>query len=118
LVPVLADENIPRTVVELLRAKGYDVKWVVEAGLQGADDNSLYKLAVEEQRVVISFDDYFAQRAHIDERHPLGVVILKFKPNNAQEVALLLNEALNIVGDLQGKLVIVQRTRIRVRRLG
>lgn len=31
MVPVLADENIPRTVVELLRAKGYDVKWVVEA---------------------------------------------------------------------------------------
>jgi len=31
LVPVLADENIPRTVVELLWAKGYDVKWVVEA---------------------------------------------------------------------------------------
>ncbi|MFA0734635.1 MAG: hypothetical protein OGMRLDGQ_001135 [Candidatus Fervidibacter sp.] len=117
LARVLADENIPRCVVELLEQLGHEVKWVVKAGLQGIDDDTLYDLAVEEGRIIVSFDDYFAQRAYVHSRRPTGIIILKFKPRSAFEVRTRLQEVLAEVGELAGKLIIVQRTVVRVRAL-
>ncbi len=114
---LLADENIPRSAITFLRSLGHEVKWVVEEGLQGTGDDALYEIAVAEQRILVSFDDYFAQRAYADKRRPAGVIVLKFKPRNTQEVVERLRSALADVGDLRGKLVIVQRTIVRVRPL-
>jgi predicted nuclease of predicted toxin-antitoxin system len=115
LARVLADENIPFSAVELLEQLGHEVKWVVSAGLQGADDETLHDLAVAEKRIIVSFDDYFGQRAYTCPERPPGIVILKFKPRNASEVRTRLQEAIAEVRDLSGKLVIVQRTIVRVR---
>jgi predicted nuclease of predicted toxin-antitoxin system len=117
LALLLADENIPRLAVEMLRQLGHEVKWVIEEGLQGADDDVLYNLAVSEQRVVVSFDDYFSQRTYAESVRPAGVVTLKFKPKDTQEVTDRLRDALAAVGDLNNRLIFVHRTRVRVRTL-
>mgnify|MGYP001774225561 CR=1 FL=1 len=117
LARVLADENIPRCVVELLEQLGHEVKWVVKAGLQGIDDDALYDLAVEEGRIIVSFDDYFAQRAYVHSKRPPGIIVLKFKPRSAFEVRTRLQEAFAEIGELSGKMIIVQRTIVRVRTL-
>lgn len=62
----LADENIDRPVVEKLRGRGYDVA-SVDAEEKGISDEKVLDKAVEENRVIITFDKDFSE---IDRDHP------------------------------------------------
>jgi hypothetical protein len=75
----------------------------------------LHDLAVAEKRIIVSFMTTLGQRAYTCPERPPGIVILKFKPRNASEVGTRLQEAIAEVRGLSGKLVIVQRTIVRVR---
>jgi predicted nuclease of predicted toxin-antitoxin system len=113
----LADENIARSTVQMLRDLGHNVKWVVEEGLQGVDDEVIYRLAVAEGRVVLTFDSDFSQMVYASEEQPGGALVLKFKPRDTQECNQRLSQVLDAIGDPTGRLVIVSRYRVRVRPL-
>jgi uncharacterized protein with PIN domain len=49
-VAFLTDENIFAAITRWLRAQGFDVRDVREAGLAGTSDRTLMKLAQQEQR--------------------------------------------------------------------
>lgn len=54
----LANENISRTSVTLLRESGHDVRWVSES-LPSIKDELVLHLAAAEGRIIITFDsDY------------------------------------------------------------
>lgn len=55
----LADENISPVVVEQLRKRGYDVFDIKEEGKRGLADNEIAKLAVKEERIIITQDKTF-----------------------------------------------------------
>jgi predicted nuclease of predicted toxin-antitoxin system len=55
----LADEHIPRTVVETLRSQGIDVTWAAETGRQ-ASDASHVATALKEKRVILTEDADFS----------------------------------------------------------
>jgi len=55
---LLADENIPRTVIVTLRGKGYDTVSVYELR-PGMRDEDVVELAVKERRIIITFDKDF-----------------------------------------------------------
>ena len=68
----LVDEMLPHAVAEVLRGKGHDAVAVFELGRQGAPDEDVFDLAVQEQRVVVTenFADFAAlveQRQANDE---------------------------------------------------
>lgn len=100
---LLADEHIPLCTVELLREMGHDVEWVCEAQLQGTEDDLLRDLAVSEQRVTVSFNDYFAQRAFFDNTHPSGVITQKFQPKDTADIDDRVGEAVACVEDFTEK---------------
>jgi len=115
LLQWLLDEHIARSTVEMLRDLGYDVKWIVEEGLQGADDEVLYQLAVAEQCVILTLDSDFGQMVCIRSDRLAGALILNFKPRNTEECNKRLRGVLERVGDPTDRLIIVSRYRIRVR---
>ena len=55
---LLADENIPRVVVERLRNAGIDAQWIAEQ-MPAADDEEVLSLATETNRVLLTFDKDF-----------------------------------------------------------
>jgi hypothetical protein len=78
---LLADENLPKPIVEMLRAAGHDVLWA-RADLAGAKDGVLLDIAEAETRLVLTLDKDFWQLA-VQRRAPLersGVILFRTAP--------------------------------------
>ncbi|HEX4228241.1 MAG TPA: DUF5615 family PIN-like protein [Bryobacteraceae bacterium] len=87
---LLADENFPKPVVEMLRAEGYDVLWA-RTDHAAARDVVLLDLAEAEARIVLTLDKDFWQIA-VQRRSPLeqsGVVLFRVHPATPERLALL-----------------------------
>ena len=87
---LLADENLPKPIVEALRAEGHDIRWA-RTELAGARDTVLLDLAESEARIVMTLDKDFWQIA-IQRRSPLeqsGVVLFRVHPATVQTLAPL-----------------------------
>lgn len=56
---VLVDENIPLMTVETLRAVGHNVQDVRGTIGEGMLDAAMWKLAQQEERLLITTDKYF-----------------------------------------------------------
>ena len=116
---VLLDQNIPRPVLQWLKAERPD--WAVdhasEVGLAGKPDVEVFRWAQERGAIIITFDEDFAdQRAFpVGEHH--GVVRLRIWPTSVTETQNAIRLLISAVPgrELCGALVIVGRTRIRVR---
>jgi predicted nuclease of predicted toxin-antitoxin system len=120
---VLADQNIREAVVAFLRGNGFDVVSARENDLPGASDESLYRMAIADQRVIITHDRDFGRLAVFAEEHPPGIVYLR--PGHLdtaftiQQVRQLLAASLDVVPPF---MVVADQTsaelRIRVRSFG
>lgn len=78
---LLADENFPKPIVEVLRAGGNDVLWA-RTDCSGWKDAALLDLAESKGRILLTLDNDFWQIA-FQRRVPLqqsGVVLLRVHP--------------------------------------
>ena len=78
---LLADENLPKPTVEMLRATGHDVLWA-RTDCSGWKDAALLDFAESEARVLLTLDKDFWQIA-VQRRAPLeqsGVVLFRIHP--------------------------------------
>jgi len=76
---VIADENVPKSLVRLLRKLGVEVYTVAELGLSGASDYEILKFANEHSAVVLTMDVRDFVRLHRDGFNETGVIIVRFK---------------------------------------
>lgn len=58
----LANENLPLDVVEALRNSGHDVAWI-RTDAPGSKDRDILHRAVNEQRILLTFDKDFGDLA-------------------------------------------------------
>lgn len=87
---LLADENFPKPIVEVLRSEGHDVFWA-RTDHAGATDVFLLDLAEAEARIVLTLDKDFWQIA-VQRRRPLersGVVLFRVHPATPDSLAPL-----------------------------
>jgi predicted nuclease of predicted toxin-antitoxin system len=78
---LLADENFPKPMIDLLRADGSDVSWA-RTDCPGLKDSALLDFAETEARIVLTLDKDFWQIA-LQRRVPLersGVVLFRVHP--------------------------------------
>ncbi len=109
---LLADENIPRTVITQLRRKGYDIisVWELKPGIS---DEEVIELAIRESRIIITFDKDFGRIA-LTKPNITGVILLRIPPLNPQYIANKVLAVLGSVENLYGKLVIVRKRTIKI----
>jgi hypothetical protein len=69
------DENIGRRGVALLTSAGHDVLTVREQNLQGARDETLFKVCAGEDRVLITLDHDFGQVLRFPPEQSAGLII-------------------------------------------
>jgi len=109
---LLADENIPRTVIIILREKGYDIASVWELR-PGISDEEVVELAIKELRIIITFDKDFGRVALLKPSVP-GIILLRIPPLNPLYIVERILSSLERIENPYNKLIIVRKRTVKV----
>jgi predicted nuclease of predicted toxin-antitoxin system len=113
----LADENVEAPIVAGLRGAGHDVLYIIEVGGSPSDDKVI-DLAYREQRILITNDKGFGEKVFHNKQPVTGVILLRFKKEDAILKSQVLLKAVQQFGhQLIGMFMIVTEGRVRMTRL-
>ena len=114
---ILADENIPLSAVQGLRDSGHDVLWIRESS-PGIADPEIIHIAVDEQRIIVTFDKDFGELAVTgDTQNPPAIILLRISKPSPTVAAAAVDRVLNSRDDWLGHLTVIDDTHIRMRPL-
>jgi predicted nuclease of predicted toxin-antitoxin system len=113
-VRILANENVAGATVQALREAGHDVAWIADDS-PGDSDERVLQRAIDENRVVLTFDKDFGELAF---RRGLsasgGIVLLRLQATDAQAQSRLVIAALAGREDWEGHFSVIENERIRM----
>jgi predicted nuclease of predicted toxin-antitoxin system len=110
----LADESCDFAIVHALRAGGYDVLAVSEITPR-AEDSEVIRLAVREERILLTEDKDFGRLVYSHGQKTLGVIFLRFPTLVRKQIAKDVVKLVRRQGEkLAGCFITVQPGRIRV----
>jgi predicted nuclease of predicted toxin-antitoxin system len=115
----LLDMNLPPAMTEWLRAEGHDAVHVREIGLAGFPDHRVFARAAEDGRIVITFDLDFGEIVALRGASGAGVALLRLRLVRQSRLRERLRVAIAEAAEaLQaGAIIVVEDTRIRIRRM-
>jgi predicted nuclease of predicted toxin-antitoxin system len=117
---ILLDQNVPHAVAEWLTGAraGWTVEHVSDLGMDGMSDRQVFDRAQQSGAIVITFDEDFADRRLFPVGEHCGVIRLRVWPTTIEATKAALDRLLTSVPDvdLRGALVIIDNSRIRIRR--
>jgi predicted nuclease of predicted toxin-antitoxin system len=107
----LLDDNIPYSVKKWFQEKGFEVVKLFEIGLKGADDETIYRYAIENGFTVITLDLDFG---YLFLKFQKGTIIV-LRPHRSvpNEIICLLERSIKVILEKEG-LIVVKPTKIRV----
>jgi len=118
MLKLLADENIPQSTVRFLRDSGCEVVSAKEAGLAGKSDREIIEFATSRGLTVLTLDLEFGQRYYFEAQPPCGVMVLRVKPANPENVNTALRNFLDSEfykgHRLESCLTIISKGRVRI----
>jgi len=112
---ILADENIPRCVVETLRSENHDVAWV-HKDAPGTADHEVFARASAERRLLLTFDKDFGELAFREGllASSCGVVLLRVDAVSPARLAEKVAAVLGSRSDWAGHFSVVEEARDRM----
>jgi len=110
---LLADENIPDELIELLLNKGYEIITAPRA----SKDHEIALIARKKRCVILTQDRDFANIILYPPKSLHGVIRLRFHPPVISDIFPALEDLFNKFSpeDLDGRLVALQRNGFRIR---
>ncbi len=113
----LIDENMPGTLVRLLRERGHDVLSVKES-LRGWGDQAILARAQKDLRLIVTQDKDFGCLA-FSARLPASCGIILFRPrvSDPDQIPMRMLSVLENRPDWEGMFAVVTENRIRIRPL-
>lgn len=114
----LVDESLSHRVASALTRAGHQALHVGDVGLLGAHDEAVLALAAEQARILLTADTDFGALLALSGITAPRVVLLRRGDRRAQQRAQAVLDASKAAGDAleEGALVVVEGTRLRVRR--
>ena len=112
----LADMGVSPQVVAWLRAHGHDAYHVSEKGLFRLPNGHIFRMAAEEERIVLTFDLDFGEILALSGGRT-SVVVFRLRRRRTPQVIRRLEMVLKQAGQALegGAIVTVQDARLRVR---
>jgi predicted nuclease of predicted toxin-antitoxin system len=113
----LSDENIPKSVLNWLRANGHDVVSATESGI-GKVDSAWIEFALLETRLILTSDKDYGDLIFRDGMKSYGIVLLRFDSIPVTSWVTRLQECWSIIeANPSGRFITISETRVRVRPL-
>jgi predicted nuclease of predicted toxin-antitoxin system len=114
-VRLLADENMPFSIIAELRSHGYDVLSVKES-LSGRDDESILEIAQTESRLVLTQDKDFGELAfRMGSPATCGVILFRLDGEDLAEDHNRMLEVIEGRADWSGIFGVATNRRVRIR---
>jgi len=114
-------KNLPQSLTHIIEEQGYDVESVFAQRLSGCDDEKLWNIIKEESRIFITLDLDFSDIRRIlnDVSNFTGIMILRPRSKGPDGIQEIFKKALRLISieDLWGKLIIVDPTKIRIKKI-
>ncbi|MBI2088268.1 MAG: DUF5615 family PIN-like protein [Deltaproteobacteria bacterium] len=114
---LLADMGVDVRVVHWLRSQGHNATHLRDEGLQRSPNGEIFKKAVAESRVILTFDLDFGEILALSKGPKAGVILFRLRntrtPHVIQRLASVLSDCVEPLE--RGAVVIVQESRHRVR---
>jgi len=114
---LLADENFPVPSFNILVNKGYDIKHVIvdDASIS---DVEVMKIAIEEDRVIITFDSDFGELVFRVGMRPKGIIFFRWHDFMPDEPGLFLADLIEDDNmTFEGYFTVIDANQIRQRKL-
>lgn len=109
----LADVNVERGIIELLRNLGFEVQWVADLD-KFMEDEQVLKLAAKESRILLTNDKDFGQLVFRQKKEVGGVILFRVKGQDTGLKKHLLKRLLEGHEDkLKGYFVVVTEDKFR-----
>jgi predicted nuclease of predicted toxin-antitoxin system len=119
-VRFLVDENLSRSLADLLAKAGHDAVHVRDLEAAGASDSAIMVLAVGDDRIIISADtDFGALLAHSRAAKPSVILVRALVDRRPPELAAIIVANLDVLEEhlRSGAIAAFTRSDIRVRSL-
>jgi len=91
MVKFLLDENVPLSVLRLLRSKGYEAWRPRELGLEQAKNSTLARYALNHDMIIITLDEGFLKLSK-EKLKNVKVVYVRLHPRSPDIVRQLIQE--------------------------
>ena len=106
-------------VVDWLRGAGHDAVHLREEGLQRAPDEAIFAKAIQEDRIVLTFDLDFGDLAALAGSAPVRIVLFRLHNTRPAQVIDRLGAVLDVSGEAlaRGVVILVEDGRHRIRYL-
>jgi predicted nuclease of predicted toxin-antitoxin system len=116
----LIDEDLPRSVGNLVRQYGHDALDVRDIGLRGARDADIAAHAKKHGLCLLTCDTGFADIRNYPPEKYSGIIVLRLPAKATSSTILNLLKSLlvqpDVIEQLNGKLAIIGQGRIRIRK--
>lgn len=109
----LVDENLGNRFNNLLLQAGYDATFVGNI-MRGFSDNKVLEKAKNEKRVIITDDKDFGELIFRLKMPAIGVILFRTSAKNTEKRFGMVKD---ILDKAEGKFIVVEEGRIRVRKL-
>ena len=118
---ILLDQNVPQVISGWLKERlpGWTIQHVNELGFQGKSDEFLFLWAVENEAIIVTYDEDFADSRFYPLGSHHGVIRLRVWPTTVENTQSALERLLSslIPSEWNKCLIIVDNQKIRIRKL-
>ena len=114
---IFADENVDYRIIKYLRNEGFYIISVLEE-YRGISDKAVLSLAKEKEALLLTEDKDFGEWVYSFKEKNIGIVFLRYKPNEIKEISHSLLRLLQKYEDtLYKKFTVIRTNKIRIREL-
>jgi len=113
----LLDANLSPITAEFLRNLNFDTTSIIEQKLHILSDEEVVKIAKKEGRIIMTFDQDFADLWYFREKGKIGIVHMRTKnqtPENVNEILKKFFGDPKLSINLNNKLTVVKETGFRI----